>query len=689
MTADDWHAPLPVDDFVALNHKQIDATVPDQCPESEDINGLQVFCGPILRLAGTFENGADTYRASLMLVTKGATPEVAYKVGPADSAVSDAQPTSGTFPASMYHETSSGLQFWRFTILLDLAPYEQRVRYYINGTANPAHVFFVPAVQQSMNVVLYSCNGFSLPTDTLHFKASLWLDVLRKHSTTQHYHVMLGGGDQIYNDSIKVRCKTLEPWLNLVTAHEKRKVQATPEMLAEFEDFYLALYLEWFGKGYWRGTQGQTLQTLYPLAMAQIPSVNIFDDHDIIDGFGSYKDRTMALDVFTAVGAVAYKYYMLFQHQMSIDEPAYSEDPSWILSKQKGMFIKQPSHSVFMRLGREISLLGLDCRTERRLTEIVSESTYQRVFARLQAEIDVAPDTKHLLVMLGVPILYPRLVWLEKILNSKLLKPIRGLATRGIMAKGMVNQFDGSVEVLDDLNDHWCSKHHKRERNMLIKRLMDFGARNGVRITILSGDVHLCCFGRMKTKFHHHVHGHLLSAAEKEASNKDVTENPEQDPRLMFNVISSAIINAPPPDAMASLLNKRSAIHHYDKYTDEDVVPIFKYNPDGSERENHQFLNKRNWSDLVLAKQSPLYAQRIGEKKFPSSLFDKELAEVGKTEVSDRYVPYPIFEESLVATLHVEKDGNDRELSTASYEVVIPDLQGKYKLEETTVKHLV
>lgn len=687
MTIDDWYAPVPIDDFIALNKKQITDPTPDSCPDSGAINGLQVFCGPILRLAGTLEKGTKQYRASIMLVTKGAVPEVAYKIGPAvqnSDAADDI--ASGSFPGKQYYETSSGLQFWRFNILLDIAAYEQRVRYFINGLANPAHQFFIPGLHELMNVVSYSCNGFSLPTDTSTFKLSLWLDVLRKHATTQHYHVMLGGGDQIYNDSIKARCKLLKPWLELTTAHQKRNVKVTPEMLAEFEDFYLSSYLEWFGKGYWRGTQGLTLQTLYPLAMAQIPCVNIFDDHDIIDGFGSYKDRTMALDVFVSIGAVAYKYYMLFQHQMLTEEPEYLSDPLWILSKQKGLFIKEQSHSVFMRLGSEISLLGIDCRTERRLAQIVLDSTYSLIFLRLQAEIDQAPETKHLLVMLGVPILYPRLVWLERIFTSALLKPIRGLATRGIMAKGMVNQFDGAVEVLDDLNDHWCSANHKRERNKLVKSLMEFGAKNGVRITILSGDVHLCCFGRMKTKFHHHPHGHLLSVDEKIEQNKDVTENPEYDPRLMFNVTSSAIINAPPPDAMAGLLNKRSGIHHYDRYTDEDIVPLFTYNPDGSARENHQFLNKRNWSDLVLVKQSPLYHKKVGGSKFPSSLFDHDKAD---HKVSDRYVKYPILNESLVATLHVEAGSNDPESTTASYEVMIPDLQGKYELEKTEIKHLV
>ncbi|SGZ49979.1 CIC11C00000002220 [Sungouiella intermedia] len=686
MTSPDWFTPVPIDDFEALHKKQVEDPVPEECPETPAIEGLEVHCGPILKLCGTLENGLDNYRASIMLVVKGAVPKITYQIGPVvegPGKVSD-----GEFPGKVYYELSGGLQFYRFNIALKLAEYQQKVRYNINGLFNPAHQFFLPAALESMNVVSYSCNGFSLATDTSDYQLSLWLDVLRKHSS-QNYHVMLGGGDQIYCDLIKVHCKGLEPWLNLESSSKKREVEVTPDLLEEFEHYYLNAYLQWFGKGWWKGKNGATLQTMFPLAMAQIPTVSIYDDHDIIDGFGSYKDKTMGQNVFSTIGNVAYKYYMLFQHQILIDEPEYLEDPLWVLSKGNGPWIKQPSHSVFMRLGQEISLVGIDCRTERKLSQVVSNSTYKIIFSRLQAEIDKAPETKHLLVMLGVPIMYPRLVWLELILNSTVLKPVKKLATKGIISKGLVNEFDGSVEVLDDLNDHWCSKHHKRERNFLLKSLTEFGAKNGVRITILSGDVHLCCFGRFKTKIHHHPHAHLLQGHEAiEEKNKDVTLHPETDPRLVFNVISSAIVNAPPPDPMATLLGKRSKVHHYDLYTDEDILPIFSCNPDGSQRDNNSFLNKRNWNDLVLAKQSVTYKGRAEEWKFPGPLVEEYATKMAKNEISASYIKYPLLPDSLVTTIWVEKDGNDVKASTTGYEVLIPNLEGKYELEQTKIKHL-
>ena len=48
------------------------------------------------------------------------------------------------------------------------------------------------------------------------------------------------------------------------------------QLQEELEAFYLERYSMWFSQG------------LFAMASSQIPMVNIWDDHDIIDGFGSY-----------------------------------------------------------------------------------------------------------------------------------------------------------------------------------------------------------------------------------------------------------------------------------------------------------------------------------------------------------------------------------------------------------------
>ena len=85
---------------------------------------------------------------------------------------------------------------------------------------------------------------------------------------------------------------------------------------------------------------------------------------DIIDGYGSYPHHFMSTRVFCGLGAVAFKYYMLFQHQ-SVPDEGTSDEPSWLMGAAPGPYINELSRSIFVSLGKNIALLALDCRTER------------------------------------------------------------------------------------------------------------------------------------------------------------------------------------------------------------------------------------------------------------------------------------------------------------------------------------
>ena len=153
--------------------------------------------------------------------------------------------------------------------------------------------------------------------------------------------------------------------------------------------------------------------------------------------------------------------------------------------------------------------------------------------------------------------------WLENILTSPLIGPIRLLNKRFGIAGGLFNNFDGSVDLLDDLDDHYTARHHKTERRELIVRLKKLATDFSIRITILGGDVHLAALGR------------FYSAP---ADNMD----PLEDPRYMANIISSAITNKPPPKAVANLLARRNKIHHLrDGNTDETLLKMFNKQPGG------------------------------------------------------------------------------------------------------------
>lgn len=295
-----------------------------------------------------------------------------------------------------------------------------------------------------------------------------------------------------------------------------------------------------------------------------------------LQGYGSYPHHFMSTRVFTGLGAVAFKYYMLFQHQSVVSE-THRDEPSWVLGASPGPYINELSRSVFMFLGRKVALLGLDCRTERMRDEVLSQQSYDIVFDRCRSEI-IKGETKHLIVLLGVPIAYPRLNFLENILTSRVMDPIKAIGRTGLLG-GFINKFDGGVEILDDLDDHWTAKHHKPERNWFIQELQELAASKSVRITILGGDVHLGAVGQFYTK-------------------KKLGVPKDRDHRYMPNVVSSAIVNTPPPNIMGDVLNKRNKIHHLDAETDEDMIPMFEQDVNGKARNNLHLLPKRNFCSI-------------------------------------------------------------------------------------------
>lgn len=66
----------------------------------------------------------------------------------------------------------------------------------------------------------------------------------------------------------------------------------------------------------------------------------------------------------------------------------------------------------------------------------------------------------------------------------------------------------------------------------------------------------------------------------------------------MANVVSSAIVNTPPPNNMADILNRRNKTHHLDQDTDEDMIPMFTHDVNGSSRNNKRLLPRRNWCSI-------------------------------------------------------------------------------------------
>jgi hypothetical protein len=236
------------------------------------------------------------------------------------------------------------------------------------------------------------------------------------------------------------------------------------------------------------------------------------------------------------------------------------EDPSYIIGNKPGPYVEERSRSIYCQLGARIAFLGIDARIERTRHQINYPETYDLIFKRVASELAASKDIKHLILLLGVPIAYPRLQWLENILTSPLIGPIKLLNKRFGFAGGLFNKFDGNVDLLDDLDDHYTAHQHKHERRDLIQRLQRISKQYNVRVSILGGDVHLAAIGRF-------------------FSNAKLGIPAEHDYRYMPNIISSAITNKPPPAAVANLLARRNKVHHLDHDTDETLLEIFDRDP--------------------------------------------------------------------------------------------------------------
>jgi hypothetical protein len=173
------------------------------------------------------------------------------------------------FPGVRLH-AERGVTFWRFNIEVELGSTQARIAYKINQ--GPAIGFWVPAKGESMNIMFHSCNGFSFSVESKEFCGPdpLWRDVLNTHQT-QPFHVMIGGGDQIYNDAAMRQTTLFRQWTESRNPMQKHHQPFSEEMQNELEQFYLDRYSMWFSQG------------MFGMANSQIPMVNIWDDHDIID----------------------------------------------------------------------------------------------------------------------------------------------------------------------------------------------------------------------------------------------------------------------------------------------------------------------------------------------------------------------------------------------------------------------
>ena len=307
--------------------------------------------------------------------------------------------------------------------------------------------FYVPSSTEKPKFAYASCNGFSSPdllakTDEPYL---LWDKLIEQHGN-EPFSILIMGGDQVYADELWSKVKELEEWSRL-NMNDKIKRKATKAMIRNLDTFYESLYIK-----KWSDEQ-------MSLCLASIPTVMMWDDHDIFDGWGSYPQELLDCDVYQNIFKTAKKYFEIFQIRSL---------------KNQTLLTKDRTHFSFALKFRNYHILGLDNRTQRSIYQVMGNDQWKDLNTYLDENI----LNDNLLVLSAVPVVY------------------RDFS----LTENLVDFTPWQEELTDDLKDHWRAKEHQGERMRLIMRLfMNIEKRKvskrNTRTVILSGDVHVGSLG--------------------------------------------------------------------------------------------------------------------------------------------------------------------------------------------------
>jgi hypothetical protein len=214
--------------------------------EKLSLNEAHILCGPLLRyISSDYKQGI--WRGSCLIVsnTKKAPP-LTFRVV-TDSSHQEQVFEPQTELIDVYRDSYC---FWRYELVLPLVAETQTVSYQCAMVPQSIYQFHLPAIHENMRFMFYSCSGFSDVDQKIKDRfgekeAPLWADMLDRHSVAP-FHVMLGGGDQLYQDRLTHEA-FMKPWLDEKMPEKRMAMKLPPEMVNGLEDFYFWNYIKNFG----------------------------------------------------------------------------------------------------------------------------------------------------------------------------------------------------------------------------------------------------------------------------------------------------------------------------------------------------------------------------------------------------------------------------------------------------------
>ena len=381
---------------------------------------IQAVVGPIL-----FARHADAagYRVSAIVAVRGDTP--VPRIGLADGPDLEPEP--------IYRRL--GVTVWRTDLTL---PARADAAYRMGDAIYPV----AADLTGDLRIAYVSCNGKEGEDDAwrLGDRNALWARLAAENAEAP-FSLMLQGGDQLYADDVLTCHPAIASWARTPAAMRPSHPFAA-EMADAAETYLLHRYL------------GQLAQPGIAETLARVPSLMMWDDHDIFDGWGSHPEPVQQSPVGRGLFDIACRLFRVFQQGQHADEPV----PDGGL----GQDFQGPAFAV----------VAPDLRSTRSPTRVMDEPAWQAFETMLERN----RSADRVFVMSSVPALGPRLSWVEALI--------------GIVPK--VRKYE------DDLRDQWQSRSHRTEWRRFLSTLDAEADDTGHPITLLSGEIHLATRGEMR-----------------------------------------------------------------------------------------------------------------------------------------------------------------------------------------------
>lgn len=384
--------------------------------------------GPIL-----FARGADGDQCRLSAII----------VAPDELAPPHLVLADGPQVAPLMLHSQSGRSVWRYDFSLPARA---------NATYRLGDAEFRVAADCSadMRIAFVSCNGQE-HGDADRPEAernAMWRRLAREHDGAP-FGLMLHGGDQLYADEVVRSHPGLSRWAASALA-QKADQPFSPDMRRAAEDYYFHRYLTLYA------------QPEFACLGARVPSLMMWDDHDIFDGWGSLPEKLLDSPVGAGLFGIARRMFMLFQLGATDAAPPAGWEPG-------------PRQSL-THIARfpQFSVMAPDLRSERRPTQVMGPAGWT-AFERGLAETDPGDQ---IFIMSSVPILGPRLSWVEKFLDV----------------------FPHIQKYEDDLRDQWQSRSHRAEWQRMLVALERRATKGRNPVAVLSGEIHLASRAEMPFK---------------------------------------------------------------------------------------------------------------------------------------------------------------------------------------------